>query len=62
MSPIITKDKTRKIGAMEDMFKTSGIFSKRPVKHQKKKSKFWGPNELMALMGSVSGLKDEKHH
>ena len=47
---------------MEDMFKTSGIFSKRPVKHQKKKSKFWGPNELMALMGSVSGLKDEKHH
>jgi len=56
---VITKDKKRQIEIMDNLFNTSGIFSKRKVKRHKKKSKFWGPNELVALMGSVSKLEDE---
>lgn len=52
ISPMITKDKVRRIERMDDLFKTSGVFSHKKPKHQKKQSKFWGAKELMALMES----------
>lgn len=61
VSPQMGKDKARKVNAIDDLFKTSGIFSKSS-KWSRKKSKYWGANELMALMGSVSKKrKDEEN-
>ena len=59
VSPLITKDKNRKIVPIEDIFKTSGVFSKANHK-DRKKSKYWGADELMALMGSVSKKKKQE--
>ena len=58
-SPVIKKDSNRKVNVMDDMFNTSGVFAKSKKKCHKKKSKFWGADELMALMGSVSNFNKE---
>jgi hypothetical protein len=59
-SPNMTKDKDRKVNVMDDLFKTSGVFGKRKHVHKKKKSKYWGADELMALMGSISVPKKDE--
>ncbi|CAI2377193.1 unnamed protein product [Moneuplotes crassus] len=59
VSPIMAGEgKKRKISVMDEMFNTSGIFSKRTIRQYRKKSKFWGPDELIELMGSVAKNKD----
>jgi hypothetical protein len=59
-SPNLTRDKERKVSVMDDLFKTSGVFKKRKHFHKKKKSKYWGADELMALMGSISVPKKDE--
>jgi hypothetical protein len=59
-SPFMHKDKDRKVNAMTDLFKTSGVFAKRKHAQKRKKSKYWGADELMALMGSVSVPKKDE--
>ena len=60
-TPALGKDRARQIRVMDDMFKTSGVFAKNKKIKKKKKSKYWGADELMALMGSVSQFKKENN-
>lgn len=59
-SPNMLKDSQRKVSVMDDLFKTSGVFSRGSSTRHRKKSKFWGASELMALMDSTAndGRKD----
>lgn len=57
VSPVIVKDRVRQLKVMDELFKTSGVFSKPKNKHHRKKSRYWCADQLLALMGSVSTLK-----